>query len=177
MKQTEKSLSDQLRVAMRAWASGVTILTAAHQSVQHGMTVSSFTSVSMTPPQIIVALKNATRTHHLVSQSGAFAVTVLAENQQVISNRFAGQIPDGEDRMAGIEIEILVSEAPFIKGGLAYFDCQVIQAIPVGENTLFLAEIVTARGTTQGLPLIYYNSDYQQLVSNIFDQGRQNDRR
>lgn len=164
MAKTDKSSSDQLRLAMRAWASGVTIVTASHEGVTHGMTVSSFTSVSMDPPQIIVALHNDTRTNHLVSKSGTFAVTVLAENQQELSNRFAGVVPEIEDRMSGIETERLVSEAPFIKGGLAYFDCLVKQTLPAGENTLFLAEVVAVHSNIQGLPLVYYNRDYQQLV-------------
>ena len=148
---------------MRAWASGVTIVTASNQDEQHGMTVSSFTSIALEPPLVIVSLQTDSRTHALVTQVKAFAITILAENQQELSDRFAGRIPDAEDRLAGVETETLVSGAPFIKGGLAYLDCRVTQAIPVGTNTLFLAEVVAARGSGDGQPLVYHDRKYHNL--------------
>ena len=148
---------------MRAWASGVTIVTASNQDEQHGMTVSSFTSIALEPPLVIVSLQTDSRTHALVTQVKAFAITILAENQQELSDRFAGRIPDAEDRLAGVETETLVSGAPFIKGGLAYLDCRVTQAIPVGTNTLFLAEVVAAKWSGDGQPLVYHDRKYHNL--------------
>jgi len=163
MTQTLTIDSEQLRQAMRAWASGVTIVTASYEGEQHGMTVSSFTSIAIEPPIIIISLQTGSRTHKLVSQSNAFAVTILAEGQQDISDRFAGRIPDAEDRFVNVETEILVTGAPFIKGGLAYLDCRVTQAIPVGSNTLFLAEVAAARGDGEGRPLVYHDGNYHEL--------------
>jgi len=164
MKQITTLDSEQLRRAMRAWSSGVTIVTASYAGEQHGMTVSSFTSVALDPPMIIISLQTDSRTQALVSQADAFAVTILAEAQQEVSDRFAGRIPDAEDRMSDLETEILVTGAPFIKGGLAYLDCRVTQSIPVGANTLFLAEVVAARGNGEDLPLVYHDRKYYKLV-------------
>jgi flavin reductase (DIM6/NTAB) family NADH-FMN oxidoreductase RutF len=155
---------EQLRQSMRAWTSGVTIVTASHAGEQHGMTVSSFTSVALEPPLIIISLQTASRTHSLIAQANAFAVTILAEGQQEISDRFAGRIVDTEDRLAGLETETLVTGAPFIKGGLAYLDCKVMQSISIGTNTLFLAEVVAARGNGEGQPLVYHDRKYHKLV-------------
>ena len=154
---------DKLRQSMRAWASGVTVVTAAHGGEQHGMTVSSFTSIALDPSVIIISLQTGSRTHELVTQSNAFAVTILSADQQEISDRFAGRIPDTEDRFVDLETETLVSDAPFIKGGLAYLDCRVTQTIPVGGNTLFLAEVVAAQGDGEGQPLVYHDRDYHTL--------------
>jgi len=148
---------------MRAWTSGVTIVTASHSGEQHGMTVSSFTSIALEPPLIIVSLQTDSRTHELVSQSNAFAITILSKDQQELSDRFAGRASDAEDRLAGIATEALVTGAPFIKGGLAYLDCRVSQTIEVGTNTLFLAEVVAARGNGEGKPLVYHDRRYQKL--------------
>jgi len=149
---------------MRAWVSGITVVTASHAGEQHGMTVSSFTSVALEPPLIIISLQTASRTHHLVSQANAFAVTILAEDQRELSDRFAGRIGDTEDRLTGLETETLVTGAPFIKGGLAYLDCRVMQSIAMGTNTLFLAEVVAARGNGEGRPLVYHDRTYHKLV-------------
>lgn len=155
---------EQLRRSMRAWTSGVTVVTASHAGEQHGMTVSSFTSIALEPPMIIISLQTGSRTHELVSQANAFAVTILAAGQQELSDRFAGRAPGAEDRLAGIETEFLSTGAPFIKGGLAYLDCRVTQAISVGANTLFLAEVVAARGNGEGKPLVYHDRQYYKLI-------------
>ena len=155
---------EQLRLSMRAWVSGVTVVTASHAGERHGMTVSSFTSVALEPPLIIISLQTASRTHQLVSQANVFAVTILAEDQRELSERFAGRLGDAEDRLAGLETETLVTGAPFLKGGLAYLDCRVMQSIPLGTNTLFLAEVVAARGNGTGQPLVYHDRQYHKLV-------------
>ena len=149
---------------MRAWASGVTIVTASHAGEQHGMTVNSFTSVALEPPLIIISLQAGSRTQVLISQANAFAVTILADDQQDISDRFAGRVPDAEDRLAGLETETLDTGAPFVKGGLAYLDCRVMQIIPVGSSTLFLAEVMAARGNGEGQPLVYHDRSYKKLA-------------
>ena len=149
---------------MRAWTSGVTIVTASHAGEQHGMTVSSFTSIALEPPVVIVSMQTDSRTYNLIAQSNTFAVTILADGQEDISNRFAGRLEEGSDRLIGIETETLVTGAPFIKGGLAYLDCRVSQEIALGSNTLFLAEVVAARGNGAGKALVYHDRKYRKLV-------------
>jgi flavin reductase (DIM6/NTAB) family NADH-FMN oxidoreductase RutF len=163
MKPTTTLDPEQLRRSMRAWTSGVAIVTASHAGEQHGMTVSSFTSIALEPPVIIVSLQTDSRTHDLVVGAKAFAVTILAEDQQELSDRFAGRVPDTEDRLEGVETEKLVSDAPFIKGGLAYLDCRISETIEVGTNTLFLGEVISARGNGEGDPLTYHNQKYRKL--------------
>ncbi len=119
--------AEHLRAAMRAWISGVTIVTAAYNGEQHGMTVSSFTSISLDPPLIVISLQTVSRTYELVSRAQAFGVTILAADQQALAERFAGRPAETEDRLEGLQTEIFVTGAPFIKGGLAYLDCRVTQ--------------------------------------------------
>lgn len=156
--------SEQLRRAMRAWTTGVAVITAAHEGQQYGMTVNSFTSVSLEPPIVSVTLKQLTHTHDLVVKSNAFAVTILAADQKALSDRFAGKLHDIHDRFDGLQLETLMLDAPLLKGGLAYFNCRVIQSIPIGENTLFLAEVIAVRGEGEGEPLAYHNRVFWKLL-------------
>ena len=137
---------ENFRRSMRAWSSGVTVVTASHGNDRHGMTVSSFTSVSLEPPLVIISLHTDSRTHRLVSASGAFAVNILAASQQALSERFAGRGLPEEDRFAGVETATLVTGSPILTGALASLDCRIQQVIPVGMNTLFLAEVVASQG-------------------------------
>ena len=157
--------SETLRRAMRAWTTGVAIVTSIHEGRQYGMTVNSFTSISLEPPLISVALKQLTHTHDLVVKSGRFAVTILAAGQKELSDRFAGKLPNVTNRFDGVQTETLASEkAPVFKHGLAYFHCRVVNSIPVGENTLFVAEVTAAQGEGEGDPLVYHNRQYWRLT-------------
>ena len=174
--------SEQLRHAMRAWTTGVAVITAAHNGQRYGMTVNSFLSVSLEPPLISVTLKQLTHTHELVVQSGEFAVTVLSADQKELSDRFAGKLPEIKDRFEGISTETLNIDAPLLKGGIAYFNCRVVHSIPIGENTFFLAEVIAAQGEGDREPLVYHNRVYWELthpeaqgVGEGTDHGRQAD--
>jgi flavin reductase (DIM6/NTAB) family NADH-FMN oxidoreductase RutF len=155
---------DLLRNAMRFWGTGITIVTSAHNNVAHGMTVSSFTSLSLTPPQVLVSLARNTRTHDLITKSHAFGVTVLGADQQEISDRFAGRVADELDRLAGIETINLATGVPLIKDGIAHFDCIVKTTIGSGTHTIFIGEVLATRTAPDDAePLLYYNRAYRLL--------------
>jgi flavin reductase (DIM6/NTAB) family NADH-FMN oxidoreductase RutF len=156
--------SEQLRRAMRTWTTGVAVITAIHDGQQYGMTVNSFTSVSLEPPLIAVTLKQLTHTHELVVKSGEFSITILSSDQKELADRFAGKIPEIKDRFAGVPTETLGMDAPLLRGGIAYFNCRVMNSYPVGENTFFLAEVTAASGEGNGEPLVYHNRVYWKLT-------------
>lgn len=155
---------EKLRHAMRAWTTGVAIVTSIYEDQQYGMTVNSFTSISLEPPLICVTLKQLTHTHDLVVKSGMFSVTILTSAQKELSDRFAGKMPNITDRFEGVQTETISLDSPVFKEGMAYFDCVVLSSMPVGENTLFVAEVVDARGEGGGNPLVYHNREYWKLT-------------
>ena len=156
--------SEKLRHAMRAWTTGVAIVTSIYEGQQYGMTVNSFTSISLEPPLISVTLKQLTHTHDLVVKSGMFAVTILTAEQKELSDRFAGKLPNIIDRFDGVQTEKISLDAPVFKDGMAYFHCRVVNSMPVGENTLFVAEVIAAHGEGEGDPLVYHNREYWKLT-------------
>src|SRR3972149_9474096 len=93
--------SDDLRQWMRQWACGVTLVTAQDGRGPPGMTVSSFTSLSLDPPLIMVSLEQGTRTHQMVRQGGHFAVVILRDDQQDLADRFSSGVPDNAPRFGG----------------------------------------------------------------------------
>ncbi len=148
---------------MRWWTTGVTVVTSRFGEGIHGMTVNSFTSLSLEPPLVSVTLALDTRTQRLVEQSGIFGVTILKEDQIEISDRFAGRKPKGSDRFAGIETFELVSGAPLIQGGLAYLDCKVVYPYRMRSSILYVGEVIAVRIAGEGQPLIYHNRQYHRL--------------
>jgi len=154
---------EELRTTMRYWTTGVTIVSAQLGDVRHGMTVNSFTSLSLDPPLVLVSLERATRTHRLVMQAGHFGVSILGDDQQEISDRFAGRMTEHLDRFEDLPVYSLVSEAPLLEAGLAGLDCKVLSAFEAGTHTVFIGEVLAVRRNEDDLPLVYYNRDYRDL--------------
>ena len=156
---------EQLKHAMRTWITGVAIVTGCHDDVCHGMTANSFNSITLEPPTVMVALRHETRTQQLVKASQAFGVTVLSLHQQELAQRFAGQFGEEQPRFEGVETFTMVTGAPMIKNGLAFFDCQVVKAFDVGATTVFLGEVLAiARKEKADTPLLYFNRRWRRLA-------------
>ncbi|MBA4376233.1 MAG: hypothetical protein C0401_08700 [Anaerolinea sp.] len=154
---------DELREVMRWWVTGVSIVTAENDGVLHGMTVGSLVSISIDPPRVVVTLANNTRTYKLVADSGFFGVTLLSAEQEVVSDRFAGRIPDEGDRFAGLETMRLSQGIPVLKGGLGHLVCKVIHTYEMPNSTLFIGEVLEARRGSGRLPLVYANRKYHRM--------------
>jgi flavin reductase (DIM6/NTAB) family NADH-FMN oxidoreductase RutF len=152
-----------LRQVMRHWTTGVTVVTSAVDGMIHGMTVNSFTSISLDPPVVHVSLANATRTHAMVKRSGIFGITLLGEDQKDIADTFAGRTTDDADRFLGLETFSLVTGSPLIKGGLASLDCRVRGSLEVGSTTVFFGDVVASKEQNNHWPLVYFNRLYRGL--------------
>lgn len=157
---------DHLRDALRFWTTGVTIVAAAYEGVIHGMTANSFTSLSLEPPLVMVSIEKATRTHGLVEGSSHFGVTILAAAQQALSDRFAGRETEQSNRFEGVDYFQLQSGSPIVRGGLAFFDCQVVDRRDAGTHTIFIGRVLeagVAEPGEDGVPLAYFNRAYRRL--------------
>jgi cob(II)yrinic acid a,c-diamide reductase len=156
-------ISNELRDAMRFWASGVTIVSAEYAGAQHGMTVSAFFSVSITPPLVLVSLSWGSRTRDLIQKSNAFGITILTSQQQDLSDRFSGRTTEDANRFDGLQTFTLSTGAPFLTGGLAFFDCRVVSTVDIGEHTLYIGEVVKVCQGQAGQPLLYYDRGYKKI--------------
>jgi flavin reductase (DIM6/NTAB) family NADH-FMN oxidoreductase RutF len=157
--------SETLRTVMRHWASGVTILTARDGAQMHGMTVSSFTSVSLNPPLVLVCLERIAVTHALVERSRAFAIALLGESQSALSDLFARPATETGNRLEGLATHTAVTGAPILSDNIGYLDCAVVAAHPAGTHTIFVAEVVAAKAQGEEGPLIYYDRSYRRLAA------------
>ncbi len=85
----------QFRSALGRFASGVTVVTARYEDQTHGMTANAFVSVSLDPPLVLVSLDNRSYMHRILPKLGHYGVSVLAEDQERLSNHFAGRTSEG----------------------------------------------------------------------------------
>ncbi len=160
---SENANPELLRQIMRHWTTGVSIVTSRAGSTIHGMTVNSFTSISLDPPVVHVSLANLTRTNALVKTSGIFGISILGEDQAGLADRFAGHSSDEADRFRGLAINGLATGSPIIAGSLAFLDCRVRTSLEIGRTTVFFGDVVAARELSGNWPLVYLNRLYRGL--------------
>ena len=127
--------------------------------VPHGLTVNSFTSVSLDPPMILICLDHSSGVIDWFRQSEHFGISILEEAQRETSDRFARQ---GEDRFEGVAWHLGHTKVPLLDNALGSMECRVTQLVRAGDHDVFIAEVVRA-SLAGGRPLIYFNSGYRSI--------------
>ncbi len=155
---------EDLREMMRSWTSGVALVTSHFEGNHHGMTVSSFTSVALDPPLVLVCIDTSSRTHDMILNSGAFAAAILAEDQGQVSDRFAGRQGEFMDQFEALSVITTASGCPIPEGSLAYVDCRVTATHPGGSSTVIIGQVTEARILRQAPPLVYHDQHYHRLA-------------
>jgi len=156
------SVQDAMKEVMRGYPQGVTVVTTTDQGVRKGITVSSFISVSLYPPLILVSIANDSGYHEVFKKSGEFAVNFLAEDQKSVSDRFAGRMRLA-DRFEGLDVIYDSTTAPIIKGVKAYIECRTRGSHEEGDHSLVIGEVVNAKQLNQKSPLVYQNQQYTTI--------------
>ena len=154
---------DEYKESLRLFPAGVTIVTIRSGEDTHGLTVSAFASVSPDPPLVCVLIDSGHRAHELLDREGAtFAVNVLGEDQEVLSNRFA-YVKD-EDRFAEGDWREAATGAPVLRSALTWLDCTVHSRHRAGTHTIFVGEVQEARVPADEYPpLVYWNRGYRRI--------------
>lgn len=149
----------RFRQVMGHFASGVSVVTSAHEGKLVGLTVSSFTSLSLKPMLVLVCVNLQSSSHATLIAAGQYAVNILSEEQEYLSRRFASH--ESEKFIAGT-YTLSPRGLPLLNGALAQIECRLHTAMPGGDHTIFIGEVVAA-SCSEGRPLLYYRSGYHHL--------------
>lgn len=150
----------EFRSALGHFASGVTIITTQYETQLHGTTVSSFCSLSLDPPLILVGIDRKANIHDLIVRSGVFAVNILAEHAEHLSRQFARQVTD---KFSGVNYRLGSLNVPLLVDALTTLECRLTERYPGGDHTIFIGEVVSAYSQPQHQPLLYFRSGYGRL--------------
>jgi flavin reductase (DIM6/NTAB) family NADH-FMN oxidoreductase RutF len=151
---------EEFRRACGRFAAGVSIATVMDKSpAPHGVTVSSFTSVSLDPPLILICLGHAAVSLPPFRAAGYFGINILEENQRALSEHFARK---GHHRFDGLDWRPGETGVPLIAGALAHIECAAVRRLPAGDHDIIIGQVVRAR-VHKGEPLIHFASRYRRL--------------
>lgn len=151
------------RQVLAHWASGVTVVTSRGAGGPEGLTVSSFASVSLDPPLVLVCVHHGASTLAAIDASNAFAVNLLAADQVELGRRFAGLLPGVTNRFDGIATTQAVTRSPLVPEALAVIDCRVWRSLDAGDHRIVIGEVVYA-SAREGAPVLYHDRGWRRLA-------------
>ena len=150
---------DEFRAVMGRFASGVTVLTARRGGDDHGMTVSAFCSVSLSPPLVLACIDQSADMAAVLTGATHFGISILAEGQEALSRRFS-ELPAG--RFDGLGYRRGESGVILLDDALAHLECRHLSAHEAGDHVIHIGEVERAHCEPER-PLLYYRGGYAQL--------------
>ena len=156
--------SDRFKQVLARWATGVTIVTSRDGDTVHGMTVSAFTEVSVTPPLVLVCADKQSNTNRIIAASKLFAVNILAHDQSSLSDKFASKKLESE-RFVDLDYTTGETGAPLITGAAAHLDCRVVAEHDHGDHVVYVGEVLGAQVRDEP-PLLYHRGGYGSFRAN-----------
>jgi flavin reductase (DIM6/NTAB) family NADH-FMN oxidoreductase RutF len=166
--------ADTYRAVLRRFATGVAVVTTWDGERPWGTTVNSFTSVSLRPPLVLVAFDRSRRITSALRATGRYAVNILGEDQQPLSDCFAGgpvpaPVPD-RGELCGAAWLTGTTGMPLLKAAIASLECTIVDVHPAGDHVLCIARVDTASAAgdaagqvEQPMPLLYYSGRYLRI--------------
>ncbi|MGD8692586.1 MAG: flavin reductase, partial [Syntrophobacterales bacterium] len=148
-------------VLFRSLSSGVYIVTVEDQGQLNGVTTPWVTQLSYDPPMVMVAISPLRKCHEMITNSGQFAVNVLASGQVDVASRFGLTTGREMDKFEGVVPERTPAGNPLLSNVVAYIDCELMKTVAVGDHSLFVGEVIGAEVLDLTLsPLTFDPSDY-----------------
>ena len=144
---------------MRVYPQGVTVVTTTTDEGPRGITVSSFTSVSLDPPLVLVSVAKSSELHDVFRNAASYAINFLADDQKSVSDRFAGRT-QLSDRFDGIRFVRGETGSPVIEGVRAVLECESWQVYEGGDHSILVGKVVSVRAFKPKRPLVYYSQQY-----------------
>ena len=149
----------ELRVVMRRYPFGLSVVTVDLEGERLGLTVASLASLALEPPLVGISIARQAALHELLRAAGGFAVSMLGADQLELAQHFARGVPP---IAMWHGIEVLDSlRGPRIAGALGWLVCELVAEHEAGDHTLFLGLVERAEAGADGPPLLRLGGEYR----------------
>jgi flavin reductase (DIM6/NTAB) family NADH-FMN oxidoreductase RutF len=155
--------SELFKNVMARIPTGVAVITSATSDAYHGVTVSSFGSLSLDPPLAYVSILKEINSHDRLLNADGFVINVLAREHTFFAEQFSGQTPLAGPDFDRVPHSLGTLGLPLIDGCLSWIECKQWAQYPAGDHTLFIGEIVDLKLGEADDPLIYFDREFSEL--------------
>jgi len=153
----------RFKAALASWASGVAVVSTEGANGPEGTTVSSFTSLSLDPPLVLICLAPSARVVEPLRARGRFALTILAADQVEASRHFAQKGREKGTGFGAIPVARTPDALPMVEGGAAWMSCALFALIPQGDHHIVVGRVEHAGADESRPPLLYFRRGYRAL--------------
>jgi len=151
------------RDALGCFPTGVAVVTAAGVDGHFGITVNSFTSVSLDPPLLLWCMDRRSRRHDIFVRAAGFTISILGTDHKDVSSRLARP---GEHALDGIALIDTELGPPALADSLAVFECAADKQWEAGDHTILLGRVLRFFCPSASAPLVYFRGKYSALDQN-----------
>ena len=152
------------RQAMREFAAGVALVASGGGDARSGCTVTALTSLSLTPPTLLVCLSRDALTLERLRETGAFSVNLLGARHRELADRFASRAgARGAARFAVGRWTTLATGAPALADALAAIDCRVEEILERHTHAIVIGAVAAVQRGEGGAALAHWRSHYETL--------------
>ena len=153
------------RALMRHQAGAVAVVATGAGTARAGLTATAFSSLSDTPPTLLVCVQRKAGAHDLIASLGVFSVNILVADQQDVAELFSGKSGiKGDERFHGQTWISLTTGAPVLSNALAVLDCELVESHQFSSHTIFIGRVVDGVTRMSADPLLYFRGDYWNLA-------------
>jgi flavin reductase (DIM6/NTAB) family NADH-FMN oxidoreductase RutF len=154
--------SKAFRNALGAFPTGIAVVTAAGADTHVGITVNSFTSVSLDPPLVLWCIDRKSARYPTFAAALGFTISILASGHREVSSRLA---KSGEHSLDGVALAPTELGPPALADALAVFECARENVWDAGDHAVLIGRVLRfARHDSAGAPLIYFRGRYSALA-------------
>jgi 3-hydroxy-9,10-secoandrosta-1,3,5(10)-triene-9,17-dione monooxygenase reductase component len=156
---------DRFRQVMGHFATGISVVTTFDGERPAGITVNAFSSVSLEPALVMVALDRERFITPMVRSVGRYAVNILGSDQQALSDCFAhAPVSPGREDFCGASWRPGPTGLPLIDGSIATLECSVVETFSAGDHDLFIGRVDSLdQHDEDAAPLLYFRRRYLRI--------------
>ena len=155
----------EFRQVLGSFATGVTLVTTRTPGPAYGMTANAFSSVSLDPPLVLVCASRTAQGREWIESNRAFAVNILAADQEEMSNFFASSDrPRDSVAFQQFPYREGPSGSPILDGVLGYLDCELHSSHEEGDHAILIGRVLELGHDPDAAPLLFFRGRYRQIA-------------
>jgi len=158
--------NDLFKELMRKFAAGVTLVTFNENKKFGGLTVSSFCSLSMNPPLVLICIDRKIASHESLEKTDVFGVNICNSEQGKLAWDFASSKIDKNELIKSLPHTLTKLGTPLLEGCLATMECKITQKHDGGDHTIFVGQVEEGKFDENAEPLVYYGSGLGEFKPN-----------
>ena len=156
---------DTYRGLIGQFATGVTVVTTNVDGRLHGMTANAVCSLSLEPLQLLVCVDRESNCYRQMQRAEAFGLSILASDQEEISNAFARTTAPAAGSLLGVAFRQGGLGEPLIENALVHLECRIAERIDGGDHIIVIGDVVAGERVRDAAPLLFHGGRYARLAS------------